>query len=212
MPVQNKKLEKKTKVHSIQGIFQQISDVLQWLKDSWEMVKFSETKEFLDGNIKINFSELFSFKLQFGFKPVFPKTKVVVEQKKWEENNSDLWLGILNMNTADIEADDYEKYVIVADVPKNQANTEPVNSISDIASNINAFQKARDVVVQQNLVLPQDFPSVTSSYVQQTNILFVENMMEFMKDNQLFWQNVTNDLFEMTQMSLLLQGKIQNSK
>lgn len=212
VPVQNKKSEKRTKVFSIQAIFQEISDVLQWLRDSGQMVKFSETKEFLDGTIKINFAELFDFKLQFGFKPVFEQRKAVIEQKKWEEHNSDLGLGILNMNTANVEADDYNKYIVVADVERNKAMSQPVNTLSDIPKNIDAFKQARAVAVEQNLVLPKDFKTITSSYVQQTNILFVQNMMEFLEDNQLFWYNMTNDLLDMTSMSLQLQAKIENSK
>jgi hypothetical protein len=176
------------------------------------MVKFSETKEFLDGAIKINFADNFAFKLQVSFKPVFAQRQATVEEKKWEEHNSDLGLGILNMNTANIEADDYNKYIVVADVERNKAMSEPVNTLSDIPKNIEAFEKVRATVVEQNLVSTKDFKSVTSSYVQKTNVLFVQNMMEFLEDNQLFWYNTTNDLLDMTRMSLELQAKIENSK
>lgn len=176
------------------------------------MVKFSETKEFLDGTIKINFAELFSFKLQFGFKPVFAQRQAMIEQKKWEQHNSNLGFGLLNMNTANIDADDYNKYVIVADVVRNEAMNEPINTLSDIEKNTEAFKAVHDLAIEQNLISPADFPFVTSTYVQQTNILFVQNMMEFLEDNQLFWYNATNDLLDMTRMSLQLQAKINNSK
>jgi hypothetical protein len=40
-----------------------MSDVLQGLRDSGQMVKFSKKKEFLDGNIKIKFGDNFAFKI-----------------------------------------------------------------------------------------------------------------------------------------------------
>jgi len=116
------------------------------------------------------------------------------------------------MNTANVDVDDYNKYIVVADVEKNKGNSQPVNTLSDIAKNIDAFEKVRFATVDQNLVLITDFNSVTSNYVQQTNILFVQNMIEFLEDNQLFWKNTANDLLDLTRMSLELQAKIKNSK
>ncbi len=212
IPVQSKVATKKTKVFSIQALFQEISDVLQWLKDSGQMVKFTETKEFLDGVITTKLADNFDFKLQVSFKPVFEPRKPMVEQKKWEEHNSNLGLGILNMNTANLDADNYNKYIVVADVEKNKASSEPIHTLSDIPKNVAALKKVSDTVREENVVSLQDFKSVTSSYVQQTNIFFVQNMMEFLEDNRLFWDNVTNDLLDMTRMSLELQSKIEHSK
>ena len=176
------------------------------------MVKFTETKEFLDGVITTKLSDNFDFKLQVSFKPVFEPRKPMVEQKKWEEHNSNLGLGILNMNTANLDADNYNKYIVVADVEKNKASSEPIHTLSDIPKNVAALKKVSDTVREENVVSLQDFKSVTSSYVQQTNIFFVQNMMEFLEDNRLFWDNVTNDLLDMTRMSLELQSKIEHSK
>jgi len=212
VPVQNKKVERRTKLYSIQAIFQEIADVLQWLRDSGQMVKFSEKKEFLDGSIKINFPDTFAFQLQIGFKPLFPQRSKVIEERNRVEHNTNLWLGILNMNTADVGADDYEKYIVVADVSRNKAMMEPVNSLVDIDRNIQKFVEARQNIINNNIVSPSLLKTITAGYVQETNMLFVQNMIDFLQDNQFFWYTMTDELWDITKMALELQAKIQMSK
>jgi hypothetical protein len=56
------------------------------------MVKFSKTKEFLDGNVKIKFADNFAFKLQVGFKPVFPQRSTTTITKEQEQDTKDFSL------------------------------------------------------------------------------------------------------------------------
>jgi len=56
------------------------------------MVEFTKKKEFLDSNIKINFSDLFSFKLQVNFKPLFAEKSTSAKTKEQEQDMRDLSL------------------------------------------------------------------------------------------------------------------------
>jgi len=90
VPVQTKTLQAWKKVFSIQAIFQEISDVLQGLRDSGEMVKFSQRKEFLDGSIKTKFADSFAFQILVWFKPVFQQKSDATEAKEKEQATKDL--------------------------------------------------------------------------------------------------------------------------
>ncbi len=210
VPVQEQPLQKRTKVYSIQAIFQEIFDVLNGLKNSGQMVKFSKTKEYLDGNIKINFADNFAFKLQVDFKPVFPQKSDKIKIAEQTQNNSDLNQNVLGMNTSNSEADNYNKYIIISDPATNKANLEPVNSLADVAANIDAFTLAAQK--ENNVISSTMINNITSSYAQNTNIVFVNNMLTFLADNQLFLNNLSQALLDMTKMSIELKTKIENSK
>ena len=209
VPVETKTVVPWKKVFSIQAIFQEISDVLEWLRDSGQMVKFSKTKEFLDGNIKIKFADNFAFKLQVGFKPVFAQKSATIKTQEEIQANMDLDLGVLDMNTSAPEADDYNKYIIISDPIKNKATLEQATSLSDVDANIANFAAAATTSTR---ISNEMIESIQKTYVQWSNIWFVQNMIDFLTDNQLFWENLRVALFDMNKMSLELETKIENSK
>jgi len=142
VPVQSKALSPGKTVFSIQAIFQEIADVLEGLRDSGQMVKFSQTKEYLDGTIKIKFPDNFAFKLQVGFKPVFPQKATTTKLKEQQQEMRDFSLGVVNMNIGSPEADDYNKYLVISDPITNDATMEQATSLEDIQANIAAFTDA----------------------------------------------------------------------
>lgn len=89
VPVQKQALRYPKKAYSIQAIFQEIADVLAGLKDSGQMVKFTKTKEFLDGAIKINFADNFAFAFMVSFKPVFPQTSASTKKQQQGQDVQD---------------------------------------------------------------------------------------------------------------------------
>lgn len=211
VPVQQKKLSPWKTVFSIQGIFQEISDVLEWLRDSGQMVKFSKTKEFLDGAIKINFADNFAFKLQVGFKPVFPQKSTTIKRQEQSQANMDLNIAVLDMNASAPDADNYNKYIVVADPISNDAWLEPVGSLTEVNANIQKFTTAANAA--QSVKLSEDaINGVISSYAENTKILFVQNMIEFLRDNQSFLHDLTYALLDINTMSLELKTRIENSK
>ncbi len=209
VPVQTKIVSPGKKVFSIQAIFQEISDVLQWLRDSGQMVKFSKTKEFLDGTIKINLADNFAFKLQVWFKPVFSKKNSLTKSKEAIQANMNLNLGVLDMNTSAPKADDYNKYLVISDPAKNKASLEQSTSLSDINANIENFSTS---VNSYTKVSDEMIDSIRTTYVQWLGISFVQNMVDFLQDNQLFWNNFSEALLDINKMSLELKTKIENSK
>jgi len=54
--------------------------------------------------------------------------------------------------------------------------------------------------------------AVVETYAQRINILFIQNTLKFLEDNQLFWNNVGEALLDMNKMSLELKAKIEATK
>jgi len=211
VPVEKKTVSPWKKVYSIQAIFQEISDVLQGLRDSWQMVQYSKTKEYLDGTIKINLADNFAFQLQVWFKPMYPQKSTTTKQNEEEQTNADLALGVLNMNTSAPEADDYDKYVIVNDIATNQGDSQQGDTLQEINDNIIKFQNAAAAKAATTKFPASTVDKMITKYAQQPSILFVQNMVDFLKDNQIFRNNLSNALLDFTKMSLELKDKIENS-
>lgn len=211
VPVQGVTVNPWKKVSSIQAIFQEISDVLNGLKDSGQTTKFTKTKEFLDSNVKIKFADNFAFKLQVWFKPVFQQKSNISKQKEQEQINKDLNLAVLGINSSAPDADDYNKYIVISDPVVNKANLESATSLVDITQNISKFKTA---AAQANTT---KFPIATLddqavAYSQQTSILFIQNMINLLKDNQSLWNNLSEALLDINNMSIELKTRIQESK
>lgn len=211
VPVEKKTVKPWKKVFSIQAIFQEISDVLEWLKDSGQMVKFAKTKEYLDGNVKIKFADNFAFKLQVGFKPVFEQKATTTDIQEQTQANEDLSLAVLDMNASAPEADDYDKYVIVSDIIRNKANVQPATSLAEVQANIDEFTKAAEEAKKAKLS-GDAISTILASHTQWLDVLVVKNMITFLQDNQWFRQNLSDALLDMNKMALDLKYKIENSK
>lgn len=175
------------------------------------MVKFSKTKEFLDGNIKIKFADNFAFKLQVGFKPVFAQKSTTIKRQEQAQANMDLNIAVLDMNASAPEADNYNKYIVISDPISDNAGFEPANSLSEINENIQKFTTAASAA-QTARLSATSITAVTTSYAQNTKVLFVQNMIDFLRDNQSFLNNLTFALLDINKMSLELKTRIENSK
>ena len=211
VPVVQQPVSRGKKVFSIAAIFQEISDVLEWLRDSGQMVEFSRTKEFLDGAIKIKFADNFAFKLQVSFKPLFPQRSTTAKLLEQEKNMRTLTLWLTDMNVGAPEADNYDKYLIISDPVRNAADSEPASSLQDIQDNDTVAQAAAEAAKTSEIssVILDDFVKI---YGNQTNVVVMQNMITFLEDNQVFWHNLSSALLDMTKMSLELKNKIEKSK
>lgn len=115
------------------------------------------------------------------------------------------------MNISDPSADNYNKYIVVSDPVKNKANLESASTLSEINQNIENFTVA-DQAANEKLISLPTLIDLTKTSVNKTNMLLVQNMISFLKDNQLFRNNFSLSLLDMTKMSLELKAKIENSK
>lgn len=141
VPVQKKTVSPGKTVYSIQAIFQEISDVLEGLRDSGQTTKFYKAKEFLDGNIRNNMADTFAFKLEIGRKPVFAQKSTTLKIKEESEKNKDLSSSLLGMNVADPTSDYYNKYLVASSPAKDKASMEEYTSLADISQKIQEFEE-----------------------------------------------------------------------
>ena len=84
---------------------------------------------------------------------------------------------------------------------------EEATSLGDIQKNIDAAQ-AVVTAAEKNIINPGILSDMNKHYASQAGIVFVQNMISFLQDNQLFWNNVSASLLEMNKMSLELNTKI----
>jgi len=116
------------------------------------------------------------------------------------------------MNTSSPLADNPNKYVIISDYIKNNADLEPVTSLTDITDNLAKFQAVNDKAQESKISSQEAIDKVIASYTTNNKILFVQNMIQFLKDNQLFLNNLSDALLDINKMSLEFKTKIENSK
>jgi hypothetical protein len=204
-------VNKVTNVNSIQAIFQVMYDVLTNLRDSGQTIKKFKTKEFLDGTTKINFADTFAFKLQVNFKPVFPKKSNATKEKEQKNKNAEYQTALMDINPANPESDNQNKYVIISDTIANSVLKEPISVYEDIAVLTEKTQQAEQLKTQSKLSV-SDIDVLIKDMVADTPAMFVTNMLSFLQDNQIFWQNMSETLQSMNKMSLELKTKIQKSK
>jgi len=176
------------------------------------MVKFSKTKEFLDGTIKISFVDTFAFGFQIWFKPVFPQKSTTLLLQEQQQDMRDFSLWIMNMNVGSPDADDYNKYIVISDPVKNDATMEEATSLEAIQANIDVFTDAA-ISARKNTAISADaIDYLTKTYANTTNIVVVQHILSFLQDNQMFWNSLGESLLDMNAMSLELKVKIENSK
>jgi hypothetical protein len=81
-----------------------------------------KTKEFLDLGIKLKLDELLDFKIAFAFKSLFPQKSDASKQREKVLANDKLTRVTVGNLPAD--ADNYNKYIVVADYVKAKTDME----------------------------------------------------------------------------------------
>jgi NifB/MoaA-like Fe-S oxidoreductase len=117
---------------------------------------------------------------------------------------------VLDLNTNAAEADNYNKYVVVGCPACDKADMEPIATFDDLKQNLEKFRLADEKSKEAKISTDQINDAITT-YAQNNKIIFVQNMIEFLKDNQLFLENFRGALFDMAQMSLEFKTKIEES-
>jgi hypothetical protein len=186
-----------------------MSDVLSSLRDSGQNVKYEKTKEYLDSPIKINFAKNFIFKIVVGIKPIFTQKSISAKQKEEKQSNTDTTIGVLDMNTSAPEADNYNKYIMISDVAANKANLEQASSLGDIRANLDKF---KDVAKSSLIIDSSTLDAIQKDYEKDINIMFVQNMRDFLTDNIVFWDNLAKSMLDITTYAIELKTKIDTAK
>jgi len=209
VPVQPVSLSPWKTVFSVQSIFQEISDVLESLRDSGQNVKYSKTKEYLDSSIKLNFADNFIFKIVVGIKPVFTQKSTTIKLQEEKQASTDINIGVLDMNVSAPEADNYNKYVVVSDVAANEATLQQASSLADIKDNLAKFE---DSAESYNAFSNDITEAIKKDYEKDIGIMFVQNMRDFLKSNIEFWNNVAWTMMDINKYAFELKTKIDNAK
>jgi len=178
------------RVFSIEEIYEEYVKILKSLKDSGELPKNAQTKEFLELWVKDNsFADSFSFNLLFGWKPPFAKTLTdVAKSKIAKARNLIIKKKIFNVGWLPNVFAKRNKYVSVDDPAK-----EKIDRLNDpdAVSYKNALNKARDELYQR----AQFNWDTLNSLVMEKQAIVIEELTLFLDMNLMFWKN-TDSLFE----------------
>jgi hypothetical protein len=112
------------------------------------MIKHKQTKEFLDSPIEINLADNFAFNFSVVIKPLFKQASKDTIFKAETILNKNKIKNILNSNDSSPEEDNYNKYIIVADVALNKANLLPINTLLDRQKAIENFNEIERISVK----------------------------------------------------------------
>jgi hypothetical protein len=142
---------------------------------------------------------------------VFPKVSTTTKIQQQTQANVDLSVAVLDMNVSAPLADDYNKYIVVASPILTQAGKEPIITFADLNTSIAKLQAASEKAKEAK-ISTESIDGAITNYAQNNKILFVQNILEFLKDNQSFLNNLSDALIDMRKMSLELKTRIENSK
>lgn len=115
------------------------------------------------------------------------------------------------MNTTNPTADNYNKYIVIADPVRTAASAEFADTIDDIQQNIASFQAVQTAA--EKLKVPEN--TIASLSRTQQNLLYVDfinTTISFLKENQSFWENMRQTLRDMNITSAVLTEQIKASK
>lgn len=115
------------------------------------------------------------------------------------------------MNVHTPEADDYNKYLVVADPITSEASKEPAFTVEQLQQNIDNMATLAQVA-KPLYVSDTTLDAVVSTYEQNKHALFLQDMASFLQTNHSFWTTMMETLLDMTALSTELTRKIQDSK
>jgi hypothetical protein len=199
-PVKQVATPAKQNVSNLEGILTALSDVLQWLKSSGQTIKMKKTKEFLDLGITLNMADLLDFKIFFAFKPIFSQKADAAQKRKQILDNETLakatkWAS----NSATSE--NYNKYIVIADVAKNKALQQPVADVT-AEKTFQTIQQVADASLSNPIKL----------YQQQKSAFLAEDILLFLQSHMAFWDHFFAVSTDMLLWANTLKKNIENSK
>lgn len=196
IPPQENAFTRNKKVNTLEEILVNMKNVLQDLRDGWQMRAQTKTKEFLDSSlIKNNFAKQFSFTINYQEKSLFADKSALTQTQEQQEVNKILQTTVLQM-WSDITLDsERNKYVVFADpcVEKveNNATTSDINDCRELSAK----------------KIPSLVQSPITTFQDQKITLLDEEVGLFLQKNVEFWINVRGMFEEMNQIAKNLEKK-----
>jgi len=140
------------------------------------------------------------FKIFTAFKPIFAQKSDAAKQRKAVLENKSLSQATNGLAISS-ETDNYNKYVVIADVAKNNAELEPVASADTSAATFAAVQQAYNSSLSNPIAL----------YQEQKNALLSEDVISFLQSHIAFWDSFFKVSVDMLQDATTLRQKIEDS-
>jgi len=205
IPAESVNFTRGKRVFSIEEIFVTLKEILQWLKDSGELLRTVKTKEFLDSSLKENsFAETFAFNLMVMKKPLFSsiteKTEIITAKKinNWLED----WLLNISENLQEIPSK-RNKYVVIANIPELKARNEIFETMDDYDVKLEDIKESMKTNIEFST-------NVVMSATMQKNAILNEEVMMFLEKNLKFWMSVNDMFVDISDAVFLLKNKVMS--
>lgn len=185
--LQNEFLDNKV-VYNISEIFTALYNVLQNLKNSWQMATSTKTTEFIDTSFKeLDFSEQMAFAISTNTKaPVVRKSQLTASEEQIKLNKS-LMENILKFSHTKNLDQEINKYVVMDD-PCKYENEKQKNSDAEVSQNEdiwkNCYNKYKNLFDVSDVDLDLD---LSREKFMQVN----DQISNFLDSNLDFWYQVS---------------------
>lgn len=201
-------------IFSIEEIFTVIKGLLMGLRDSGEMVKSVETKEFMESSMaKNDFGNMFAFNINFSFKSLSKgKTKDNTKKQEQITINKDLMEAINNLWEVQSTPARRNKYVVMEDIATNMAYQKDVQSVDEIQPEINANRSTLTEKPSVGNAVDEEtaLETIEQNFRDYQTAKIAEEIMLFLEINHSFRGNV-NEMFEdIYSATSLLRTKIES--
>lgn len=188
VPVMENKMNKWRTVYNLASVFTEIYNVLQNLRNSWEMTINVKTKEFLDTSLKDNkFWEQLSFSLNSTTKPVFSEISELTQTQEQLDYNTTLMEWILWF-VQDPWLDQEKNKYVVTDDPCDYIAKE------QISDNVDQYQENLTNCREEKEKMVVTLPPMEDVLKDQKTVLIDAEFENFLRLNSNFWLAV-HDMF-----------------
>jgi hypothetical protein len=158
--------------------------VLKALRDSGQMMKMVETKEFMDSKLKnISMSDIFAFNININKKKLFPQSDTQEQKEKARQRNESLLEAVADVGTDESYlAQNKNKYVMIADIPTIKARKSLAQDVYDLQLEVEKWASEEE---------KQERIDEVAKYSQmEREALINEEILSFYQTNLGFWKEV----------------------
>lgn len=205
VPGRQADISRNKSVMSLQEILNELNTVLTALRNSWEMIKHTKTKEFLDTGLrKIKLGKIFNFDLNVTFKPMLD-SKPRKKQKAEEQIQTDTLLKGDLWNVA--IAEERNKYVTLRDHDAVSARTRDAVDAASFEDNTTAGQQQSSAQKTDKLTA-----DLSAALAKTQNAEVTAIISRFIEENARFRASMHEVLEGIASTSDNIRQKIEKGK
>lgn len=178
-------------IQSLQEVIKEINNILTALKNSWELIKHTKPKEFLDTSLsKIQLNKIFAFDVNIVMKPIFsanPKKKEIAKKETETDRMANWWYPDIDIGK---EKNKYAFY----------RNNWLTGSITENTEEANKKIKAMNTIQE----------SQSQALIKTQNAQIIEWVRNFILDNIVYWDSIAEIVSSIQKTSDQIKQKIIN--